>query len=119
MSDLELRLSFLNLSETDLALLADLRPVLERSADGLVAAFYRHLLSYEPTRELLSDPQVKDRLLGKQRAYLISLCGPKLDEEYFRERFRIGVEAVFIAPKRIGRFLDVHPRFHQKVSRRG
>ena len=35
------------------------------------------------------------------------------------ERFRIGVEAVFVAPERIGGFLDVHPRFHQKVSRRG
>ncbi|NNL65131.1 MAG: hypothetical protein HKP30_02705 [Myxococcales bacterium] len=90
MSDRELRLSFLNLSETDLTLLGDLRPVLERSADALVAAFYRHLLSYEPTREMLKDPEVKDRLLGKQREYLISLAGPSLDEAYFRERLQIG-----------------------------
>ena len=90
MSDRELRLSFLNLSESDLTLLGDLRPVLDRSADALVAAFYRHLLSYEPTRELLKDPEVKDRLLRKQREYLISLAGPRLDDAYFRERLQIG-----------------------------
>jgi signal transduction histidine kinase len=84
------RLSFLNLGDEDQALLADLEPVLERHADALVAAFYRHLLSFAPTRQLLRDPAVKDRLLVKQRAYLLSLARPTFDERFVAERRRIG-----------------------------
>ena len=46
-----------------------------------------------------------------------ALLGTRLVSRLESVGFRIGVEAVFVAPKRIGRFLDVHPRFRQKVSR--
>jgi signal transduction histidine kinase len=55
-----------------------------------VAAFYRHLLSFAPTRQLLRDPEVKQRLLAKQRAYLLSLARPSFDEQFVAERRRIG-----------------------------
>ena len=48
------RLAFLDLGEEDVEVLARLRPVLERHADTFAAAFYRHLLSFTGTRELLS-----------------------------------------------------------------
>jgi signal transduction histidine kinase len=64
--------------------------VLEKQADGLVAAFYRHLLSFAPTRKLLRDPAVKDRLLGKQREYLLSLAHPSFDPDFVVQRRRIG-----------------------------
>jgi signal transduction histidine kinase len=89
-ADLSQRLSFLGLSRGDLELLADLRPVLQKHADGFVAAFYRHLLSFEPTRRLLRDPVVKERLLAKQREYLLSLAGPTVDDDFIAERRRIG-----------------------------
>jgi signal transduction histidine kinase len=89
-SDTRQRLSFLNLGDDDRALLAELEPLLEKHADALVAAFYRHLLSFEATRQLLRDPQVKDRLLGKQREYLLSLAHPSFDAEFVAERRRIG-----------------------------
>jgi hypothetical protein len=73
--DLSQRLSYLSLEEADRELLADLRPLLEEHADDFVAAFYRHLLAFGPTRRLLRDPAVKERLLGKQREYLLSLAG--------------------------------------------
>jgi signal transduction histidine kinase len=84
------RLSFLGLTESDRRLLAELRPLLERHADRLVAAFYRHLLGFDETRALLEDPEVVERLLSKQRAYLLSLAGPTLDARYVEERVRIG-----------------------------
>jgi signal transduction histidine kinase len=84
------RLSFLNFGDEDHALLADLEPVLEKHADRLVAAFYRHLLSFGPTRHLLRDPAVKDRLLVKQREYLLSLARPSFDERFVAERRQIG-----------------------------
>jgi len=98
---LEQRLAFLGLRASDLELLAGLRPLLESHADCLVSGFYRHLLSFSETRELLSDDEVKDRLLGKQREYLLSLAGPVVDGDYVEERLRIGVvhERVGLAPR--------------------
>jgi signal transduction histidine kinase len=55
-----------------------------------VAAFYRHLLGFDETRTLLRDPDVKTRLLEKQRSYLVSLSDPSIDERYVRARVQIG-----------------------------
>src|SRR5690606_1559955 len=99
--DLEERLAFLGLDEADRQRLAVLAPVLTASADRLVSSFCRHLLSFDATRGLLADPQVKERLLRKQREYLLSLAGPELDEHYAAERVRIGQmhERVGLAPR--------------------
>src|SRR5690606_18267574 len=88
--ELEDRLEFLGLGEADCRLLADLAPAVERHADRFVTAFYRHLLSFDETRRLLADPAVTQRLLRKQRAYLLSLFSPTLDDKYLEERIRIG-----------------------------
>jgi len=88
--DLERRLAFPELGEDDLTLLADAQPVLEAAADGMVAGFYRHLLSFEATRHLLVEPAVKERLLVAQREYLLSLAEPKIDLGYLADRLRIG-----------------------------
>jgi signal transduction histidine kinase len=89
-SDLEQRLAFLNLGPADLECLAELRPVFEKHAPAFVAAFYRHLLSFPGTRQLLGDPVVKEVLFEKQRAYLLSLTQPGLDDDYVKERRGIG-----------------------------
>lgn len=88
--DLEERLAFLGWSETDLRVLAALEPSLEHHADRFVAAFYRHLLSFEGTRELLRSPEVKERLLSKQKEYVLSLGATPIDDAYCEERLRIG-----------------------------
>lgn len=88
--ELDQRLAFLALTGEDQRCLQELRPLLEQHADALVGAFYRHLLSFEPTRALLRDPAMKERLLQKQRDYLLSLAGASLDEQYVADRVRIG-----------------------------
>jgi signal transduction histidine kinase len=88
--ELEERLAFLGLTEADRQLLAEFRPTLEANADRLVTAFYRHLLAFDATRRLLVDPAVTERLLGKQREYLLSLAAAPIDEQYVTERKRIG-----------------------------
>ncbi len=90
MRDLPTCVEFFEYTDRDRALLAELRPVLEKHADTLVAAFYRHLLSFPQTREHLRDAEVTQRLLGEQRRYLLSLAGPVLDEAYVEGRQRIG-----------------------------
>jgi len=88
--ELDDRLAFLGLTDDDRRLLARLAPLLERHAERFVAAFYRHLLSFDETRSLLADPDVTERLLRKQREYLLSLACPALDDTYLEERVRIG-----------------------------
>jgi signal transduction histidine kinase len=88
--DLEQRIAYLDLSPSDLELLSDLGPLLEEQASALVAAFYRHLLSFPATRQLLKDPAVRERLLEAQRVYLLSLAGPTVDDEFVRRRRMIG-----------------------------
>ncbi len=90
MSEIEQRLAYLNLEPTDFELLASLEPMLEKNADAFVSAFYRHLLSFGSTRELLRDPAVKQRLLTSQREYLLSLAGPEIDAAFVEGRRRIG-----------------------------
>jgi signal transduction histidine kinase len=84
------RVAYFDYRDEDRLVLGDLRPVLEKHADALVAAFYRHLLLHPAPRWLLRDPEVKARLLVAQRRYLLSLAGPVLDEAYAAERRRIG-----------------------------
>ena len=80
MGDRDLHLAFLELGEGDRANLVELRPLLEKHADAFVSAFYRHLLSFEETRALLANPDVKERVLVKQRGYLLSLADQTLDD---------------------------------------
>ncbi len=70
--------------------LRQLRPVFEEHADALVASFYRHLLSFPSTRVFLRDPEVTQRLLSKQREYILSLAGPEIDAAYLEHRLAIG-----------------------------
>ena len=93
-------LAFFDLSDADLARLPELTPMLEKQADALVAAFYRHLLSFPDTRKLLRDPQVTERLLGEQRKYLLSLAEPAIDDAYLAQRRHIGQthERIGLAP---------------------
>ena len=92
--EIQARLAFLEFGEEDVEHLRRLRPVLEKHADTFVAAFYRHLLSFEATHRLLADPDVKKRLLGVQREYLLSLASFPIDAAYFESRSAIGTTHV-------------------------
>jgi len=89
-TDLELRLGYLDLGSADLERLAALQPMLEKHAAELVDSFYHHLLSFLPTRQLLGDAVVRERLVNLQRDYLISLADPIIDDAYIEQRRRIG-----------------------------
>ena len=76
--DLEHRINYLDLTQADLDRLANLRPVLEEQGSRLVDAFYRHLLSFPQTRELIRDLHAKAHAaiepLGADAAELARLC---------------------------------------------
>ena len=70
-------------------------------ADEFVDRFYQHLLGYEEPRRLLSDPVVRNRLLAKQREYLMSLVRDEIDPDYVELRLQIGQvhERIGLAPR--------------------
>jgi len=88
--DLDLLREYFRIEDEDLQILAELRPVLEEHADEFVDEFYRHLIGFQETQDFLRDPEVKRQLLTKQREYLLSLAGPKIDADYAENRLRIG-----------------------------
>lgn len=87
---LDERRAFLGLSERDEERLRSLLPFIEQHANGVVEAFYRHLLDFEETRRLLADEAVVTRLKGTQRTYLLEMFGGVYDETYARRRLHIG-----------------------------
>lgn len=85
------RLRFFDLTADDEALLRAMKPLAERTVDGIVADFYAHLLRFPGLEELLrADPDRITRLKGLQRAYFLSLTDGKKDEQYFDCRLRVG-----------------------------
>ena len=95
------RKSFVRLTEEDVRLLRELRPVMEANVDRIVAEFYEHLLTFSGPRKFFADAQAIARVKGMQRDYLLGLCLGEFDEEYFERRLQIGVvhERIGLLPK--------------------
>lgn len=83
------------------ALLVELRPTFERHADGVVDAFYDHLVRFDVLLPLLSNPGTLERLKLAQRQYLLSLTSDAFDEAYVQSQLRIGTshDAIGLAPQ--------------------
>jgi len=87
----EEQLSFFELGDADVRLLAACRPVAERTVDGIVADFYAHLLRFPELEALLrSEAGRIAKLQGLQRDYFLSLSDARFDAEYFESRLRVG-----------------------------
>jgi signal transduction histidine kinase len=88
--DLRELLDFYQLGPDELEALQALRPLFESQADDFLDSFYRHLISFSTTQNLLRDETVKARLLDRQREYLLGLCDPRIDPVYIDQRRAIG-----------------------------
>lgn len=89
-NDLARRLAFLELGEADAERLRALAPVLGRSADDFVTAFYRHLFLFSETARFLQDPARVEKLKLTQREHLESMLEARWDEDYVRRRHKVG-----------------------------
>jgi signal transduction histidine kinase len=80
------RLSYFGLEPEELAILGELRPLLESHANEMVEAFYRKLLLYPETRRMFTDAAFKDRFLEGRRRYLMALSETELGDDYLADR---------------------------------
>ena len=101
MPDWKVRKEFLLLTEEDEEAIKALEPIMVRHVDEMVEAFYRHLLGFAETRNLLSDELITTRLKEAQRRYLLSLVKGTYDHQYQDNRLRIGQvhERIGLTPK--------------------
>lgn len=90
MDDWNIRKEYLQLTEEEEAGLRSLQPLMTQHVDELVDAFYRHLLSFEDTRRLLTDELITTRLKEAQKQYLLSLVTGPYDRVYMEGRIKIG-----------------------------
>ncbi len=90
MDDWDSRKRFLGFTREEEVSLTTLQPLMAQHVDELVAAFYRHLLSFPDTKKFLTDELITTRLLEAQKRYLLSLVTGPYDRAYEEGRRRIG-----------------------------
>lgn len=90
MDDWDTRKQFLDFTREEEVSLTTLQPLMAQHVDELVAAFYRHLLSFPDTRKFLNDELISTRLLEAQKRYLLSLVTGPYDRAYEEGRRQIG-----------------------------
>jgi signal transduction histidine kinase len=88
--DWDSRKRFLGFTREEEVSLTTLQPLMAQHVDELVAAFYRHLLSFPDTKKFLTDELITTRLLEAQKRYLLSLVTGPYDRAYEEGRRRIG-----------------------------
>lgn len=91
------RKQFLEFDAQDIELLTKLHTRLEPQRDRFTAAFYDHLLSFEPLRALIGDDASLARLRHAQSRYFSSLTEGDYGDAYVADRLRVGA-----AHQRIG-----------------
>ncbi len=100
-ADLRSRRAFYEITDEDLARLASIAHLMEKSSDKIVDDFYTLLLGHPETRAFLQDPAVVKRLRKLQRDYFMTLFSGRLDLDYVADRLRVGAahERIGLAPR--------------------
>jgi rsbT co-antagonist protein RsbR len=84
------RKDFLEFRDDDIANLAGINDLAGRYANSVIDDFYKHLLTFEETRALFTDPKVLQRVKKAQREYFLRLTQGNYDLAYAQNRLRIG-----------------------------
>ena len=83
-------LQLLKMDAQELALLRELRPVLERDAEEIVHNFYAHVLKLPGLKEIVDQFSSVERLKVTMKKYLLTLAPERIDEEFISWRVKIG-----------------------------
>lgn len=95
------RKAFLEFADKDVTLLTDLHALLEDQSSFFVDDFYRHLLAFDETRQLIQDDATLTRLKQSQAMYFNQLTAGNYDKAYVQNRIRVGAahQRVGLDPK--------------------
>ncbi len=88
--DLKQSLQLLKFDQTQLDLLKEFKPILEKEVDDIVEKFYDHLLKVQNLRAIIERFSSIDKLSRTMKQYLLSLFPEQIDENYMAWRVKIG-----------------------------
>lgn len=88
--DLEESMQLLRLDATQLALLKEFQPIIERDVDDIVKRFYAHITAVPGLKEIIDQHSAVERLYITQKKYLLSIFTDKIDENFLMWRVKIG-----------------------------
>lgn len=91
--EIALRKAYLQFTGHDVARLSEIHDLLANESVAFAPSFYDHLLSFEPLRTLLPDPETISRLKHIQSAYFNALTAGSYDAGYVKNRLRVGLGA--------------------------
>ena len=89
--EVALRKDFLQFGEADIAILRELHVRLAQDGEAFSDSFYEHLLSFPSLRALVADDPTLAQLRHAQSNYFGSLTAGDYDEDYIRDRLRVGL----------------------------
>ncbi len=82
---------FAGLTDKEAALLTDMKPMLQKHKDGIVAEFYANLDQHEHLKNLLDAKPGRREMLGNHLGvWIMSLASGSYGDEYQTNRYRIG-----------------------------
>lgn len=88
--DLKQSLELLRLDQSQLDLLKEFKPILEKDVDDIVHNFYAHLLTVGNMRAIIERFSTVDKLSVTMKQYLLSLFPDQIDEKFMAWRVKIG-----------------------------
>ncbi|HHT9130733.1 MAG TPA: protoglobin domain-containing protein [Candidatus Brocadiaceae bacterium] len=88
--EMQKRKDYLDFKDKDVALLKELKTLMDENADNLVEAFYKYIGNFPEVTAFGMDPNSLPRLLKMQKKYLLSLFEGNYDRPYFENRLHIG-----------------------------
>jgi NtrC-family two-component system sensor histidine kinase KinB len=92
-NDLEvvLRKAWLEFGERDEAIIKEeIDGIVSEHVDEMMDSMYAHFLAFEETRGFFPDDETLSRAKSAQKAYFLRLTQGDYDEDYVRDRLRIG-----------------------------
>jgi rsbT co-antagonist protein RsbR len=90
-ADVERRKRFVGLTDTDLANIAAIKPLITKNLDALVDAFFSHLAPLQEAKVLLGYKQLTDQARALKRGHLIAMVEGTYDLKYVSERISLGL----------------------------
>lgn len=88
--EIERRKRWLEFGFEDVERLGDLNELAGDYADEVIENLYEHFLAFPETSTFFADPRVLEYVKAMQRAYFLRLTQGNYDEEYVRDRVKIG-----------------------------
>lgn len=88
--DIKESLQLLRINQEQLALLKEIRPVIEKDVDKIVSEFYGHIATVPNLRAIIDKFSTIERLSLTMQKYLLSLFPERIDEEFMEWRIKIG-----------------------------